>query len=195
MTRNSHSAEGLLRSARTLIVRDGVRAATIAAIARESGAPVGSIYHRFDSLDQILATIWLQAMRGTHAPYASGACTDAAELALAHYDFCVNNREDVVLLEFLRARDVVNLTLDAKIQEEVAALNAETQTFMEEFADRTLGGRDRVRLDLLKLAVIDLPYGFVRPFLRANRIPPNERRDRLPAAVRAVLEGAAQLPA
>lgn len=58
-----HATDDILDAARDLIIEHGLRAATVAAIASESGAPVGSIYHRFGSIDQLLAEIWLRAAR------------------------------------------------------------------------------------------------------------------------------------
>src|SRR5260370_40248012 len=51
----------ILTAAGRLIARHGPSGATIAAIARALGAPTGSIYHRFDSRDGLLAEVWLGA--------------------------------------------------------------------------------------------------------------------------------------
>ena len=42
-------------------MRDGARALTIDAVTRATSAPVGSIYHRFRSIDELLARLWLRA--------------------------------------------------------------------------------------------------------------------------------------
>ena len=49
-----------------LALRDGPRAVSVAAIARESGAPTGTLYHRFSSRDDILAAAWLRALHRFH---------------------------------------------------------------------------------------------------------------------------------
>ena len=72
-----HDSDGILDAARTLVLRDGPRAASVAAIARESGAPVGTLYHRFGSRDAVLAAAWLRALERFQAgALAAGADPD-----------------------------------------------------------------------------------------------------------------------
>jgi AcrR family transcriptional regulator len=50
MTRlTQHPADDILDATRKLVLDKGVKSATVDAIAAESGAPVGSLYHRFGS--------------------------------------------------------------------------------------------------------------------------------------------------
>jgi AcrR family transcriptional regulator len=189
MGRAAHTIDSLLDATRAVVLRDGPRATTVAAVAAEAGAPVGSIYHRFVSLDEMLARTWLRAVRGTQGAHRSAASTDVADLALAHYDYCVAHREDVLLLELLRAHDIAGLRLGTELAAEVAAANQQTRTAMRQLAEHVLGRVDRQHLDLLKLAVIDLPYAFAQDYLHMGRTPPAARRERLPATVRAVLAG------
>ncbi len=51
----------ILTAAGRIIATHGPSGATIGAIARAVGAPTGSIYHRFDSRDVVLAKVWLRA--------------------------------------------------------------------------------------------------------------------------------------
>src|SRR5665213_1418161 len=57
-----HDTDRILDTTRALVLRDGPRAASVAAIARASDAPVGTLYHRFGSRDGILAAAWLRAL-------------------------------------------------------------------------------------------------------------------------------------
>ena len=58
-----YSVEGILDSARDLVLESGAGAATVEGIARSSGAPTGSIYHRFGSRDEMLAQLWMRTVR------------------------------------------------------------------------------------------------------------------------------------
>jgi AcrR family transcriptional regulator len=187
VARAAHSVDSLLDAVRAVVLRHGPRATTVAAVAVQAGAPVGSIYHRFSSLDEMLARTWLRAVRGTHGAHRLADSFDPTEIALAHYDYCIANREDVLLLELLRYDDVAALRLDPELEVEVAAINRETRASMRRLAEHVFEHVDRQSLDLLKLAVIDLPYAFTQDHLRAGHAPPAARRERLPAAVRAVL--------
>jgi AcrR family transcriptional regulator len=179
--------DSLLDAVRAVVLRHGPRATTVASVAIQAGAPVGSIYHRFSSLDEMLARTWLRAVRGTHGAHRQADSTDPVDVALAHYDYCVANREDVLLLELLRRDDIAALRLDAELEAEVTAINRETRASMRLLAEQVFGHVDRQNIDLLKLAVIDLPYAFTQDHLRAGHAPPAARRERLPVAVRAVL--------
>ena len=55
-----HETDVILDAARDLVLRGGPRAAGVAAIAEASGAPVGTLYHRFGNRDGILSAIWLR---------------------------------------------------------------------------------------------------------------------------------------
>jgi AcrR family transcriptional regulator len=55
-----HRADRILDSARELVLEGGARAATIDGIVSASGAPKGSIYHRFATLNELLASMWLR---------------------------------------------------------------------------------------------------------------------------------------
>ncbi|MCC6642695.1 MAG: TetR/AcrR family transcriptional regulator, partial [Deltaproteobacteria bacterium] len=54
-----HAEAKILECARQISAQTGPRSLTIAAVAERAGAPVGSIYYRHASRDEILATIWL----------------------------------------------------------------------------------------------------------------------------------------
>src|SRR6185312_6438634 len=71
-----HDPDEVLDAARDLIVEGGPRAAGIRAIAERSGAPSGSLYHRFGSRDELVARAWLRAVRRFQAGYV--AALDAA---------------------------------------------------------------------------------------------------------------------
>lgn len=64
---------------RDLVLAGGPRAVSVAAIAAASGAPVGTLYHRFETRDGILAAAWLRALERFQQPlleaYAGGQRT------------------------------------------------------------------------------------------------------------------------
>jgi AcrR family transcriptional regulator len=78
-----------------VVVERGSRGATVEAIAESSGAPTGSIYYRFRSVDELLARLWIRAVRRTHELVREAASADPVETvvagALALYDFCLRS--------------------------------------------------------------------------------------------------------
>jgi len=66
-----------------LVADRGPQAVTVAALARELGAPTGSIYHRYRSREQLLAELWMEVVEGFQAGFvASLAGADDLEGAV-----------------------------------------------------------------------------------------------------------------
>jgi AcrR family transcriptional regulator len=68
-----HDSDRILDAARTIALRDGPRATSVAAIAEESGAPAGTLYHRFGNRDRILQEAWLRALGRFHTEVLGAA--------------------------------------------------------------------------------------------------------------------------
>ena len=83
----------ILDASRDLVLRDGARGVTVDRIVAASGAPKGSVYHRFSTVDDLLAAMWLRAVRRSQDRFlqpltASGDPIEAAIAAgLAIHDF------------------------------------------------------------------------------------------------------------
>jgi AcrR family transcriptional regulator len=188
-----HDASALLDSARSVVAGRGVRAATVAALAQASGAPTGSIYHRFASVDEVLARAWLRAARRSQACVVAGRAGDplgdVVASALAVYDFCLRERDDALLLGTLRRADFAGARLPDELRAELAAVNAPLQAPLRALARGAFGRADARAVDLVLLAVLDLPFGVARRHLEAGTSPPRGHRRRLEAAVRAVMAG------
>ena len=175
-------------AARMIVLERGARGATIGAIARASGAPTGSIYHRFQSVDELLARVWMRAICRVQAALLGAAATGPAEAAvagaLAVYDFCLRERQDALLASSFRLSDFSGAELSDDARSELERLNGPIDPFLAALA-RRLGGRGQ--RDIALLAIRDLPYGAALPHLRNGTRPTAERRRRLEAAVRAVV--------
>jgi AcrR family transcriptional regulator len=198
VTRKLFTVDELLDAARTVVLERGPRAATLAAIARAANAPVGSIYHRFDSVDDLLANAWLRAVARTHAALAAAAPDGEKEaggtavdrivaLALAAYDHCVSNPADAVLLDRLRRGDVLAMNISAELLDQIHAQDVVTEQTVAEVAGSFFETTKTTDRDRVVLAVVDLPYSFAQRYLLANKQPPRTRRALLPAAVQAIL--------
>ncbi|HEY1690333.1 MAG TPA: TetR/AcrR family transcriptional regulator [Solirubrobacteraceae bacterium] len=189
--RELHSQEAILDAARKLVVEGGPRSVTVGAVAAASQAPTGSIYHRFTSVDELLARLWIRAVRRSQEATLTVDFEDPAAgviaAALALYDFCLEHREDALLLGAFRRRDLERAELPGELREELKQVNEPIERPLGELVRRLLGSKSRASLDIVLLAVVDLPYGFARRYLDGEGSPPPERRERLAAAVEAVL--------
>ena len=55
-------SQQILDATALLIAEGGPEQATVASIAKRLGAPSGSIYHRFESRDLLLARLWIRTV-------------------------------------------------------------------------------------------------------------------------------------
>src|SRR6202008_3376876 len=73
-----HQTDVIRDAARALVLADGPRAASVGAIAKASGAPAGTLYHRFANRHGILAAAWVRPL----APFQSRALPATGDTVL-----------------------------------------------------------------------------------------------------------------
>jgi AcrR family transcriptional regulator len=187
-----HPEEAILDAARAVVVERGIRAVTVAAVAAASGAPSGSIYHRFGSVQEILARVWIRAVRRSQeATLPLLAQEDATQAlvaaALASYDFCIRRPDDARLLSLFSRSDFLSAGLTGELHQELVRLNDGAMDAMRRVSRRLFGRAARAELDLVLACAVDLPYGLARRYLETGTRPPSSRRAAVTAGVRAML--------
>jgi AcrR family transcriptional regulator len=186
-----HSEDAILDAARTLVLDDGARAATLNAIAEASGAPKGSIYHRFASLDDLLAELWIRAVRRSQGEFVEAldepnAMEAAIAAALSLHEFAEREPADARLLASLRREDLVE-SVSPALHAALADLNRPLETAITGLAKRLFGRASRGNVDSTLTAVVDLPIGAIRRHLIAGSPLPPSLRGQIEAAARAAL--------
>jgi len=176
--------EDLLQAAAADLARGG--AARIEAIATAVGAPVGSIYHRFTSREELLAEAWLLAVRHFHAAVlpplvAARNAEEGVEAALAVPRWSRTHPQLAALLVLRRQSDFLTADVPAPLRREAATLNDTVAREIRAFARRAKRSRLQCRIGL-----VGIPYGAVRTFLPDEPIP-REVDDMIAAAYRAVM--------
>ena len=191
--RAAYPRDTLLDGARSIALDAGAGSATVDAIARRTGAPVGSIYHRFASRDELLAEVWIRAVRRSQARFLEAIDRpDPVEApvagALSVLDFCRDEPEDARLLASLRSEDLLRADLPEALTTELADVNRELVRAVRRLSAALHGRRTDAALQTTFLAVFDLPYGAARRHLVAGAPLPAALWDDLERAVRAVIE-------
>jgi AcrR family transcriptional regulator len=160
-----HETDAILDAARALVLAEGPRAAGVAAIAKASGAPVGTLYHRFGNRDGILAATWLRALDRFQslavAASADSAVEAAVAMALSSIEFARGFPGDARLLLTVRPEDLVDADGGALVTA-ITSRNAPLIERLRQLARELYGVDDRRSLDALQRAVVDLPYAAVR---------------------------------
>lgn len=192
-----HETDVILDAARTLVLDGGPRAASVAAIAKASGAPAGTLYHRFGNRDGILTAAWLRALRRfqERALAADGEtpADTAVAMAVAAVAFARALPEDARLLLTIRPGDLLDDEPDAAFRQTLAEMNAPLTERVAALA-RELYGNSRARsVDAVARAVADLPYAVVRRHAHDDPMPSWLEKD-VAASARAVLQSFGERP-
>jgi AcrR family transcriptional regulator len=171
-----HETDAILDATRALVLADGPRAAGVAAIAKASGAPAGTLYHRFGNRNGILTAAWLRALQRFQAE-ALGAAGEtpvdtAVAMGVAAVRFARALPEDARLLLTIRPRDLLDGEPGGEFDARLAQMNAPLVARLRELT-RALRGDDGPRsLDAVTRAVVDLPYAVVRRHAHDVELPP-----------------------
>jgi AcrR family transcriptional regulator len=187
-----HSEDAILDAARGVICGQGARAETVAAIAAASGAPTGSIYHRFGSVDELNARLWLRAVRRLQDVLLDRSGDDdpterAVALARATFAHCLREREDAQILAAFSLDTLLDRRLPRDLRAELAAVNEPAVAALRSIARELFGVASRSAVDAAAAAIVDLPYGLARRHIEEGSDPPPERWRHLEAAVRGLL--------
>ena len=189
-----HETDAILDATRALVLAQGPRAASVAAIAKASGAPAGTLYHRFGNRDGVVIAAWLRALdRFQSRALAAGpdgraasALDAATAMAVAAISFARQMPDDARLLLTIRPADLLDGQSDAEFRKTLAAMNAPLSERVRELAEQLYGNSDRRAVDAVHRAVADLPYAVVRRHAHDNPMPDWLESD-VAAAARALL--------
>jgi AcrR family transcriptional regulator len=188
-----HDTDTILDAARTLVLRDGPRAASVAAIARESGAPAGTLYHRFGSRDGVLAAAWLRALeRFQHGALEAAENPDPLEAAVAmaasQIGFARTHPQDARLLLTLRRDDLLDAAPDEAFRARLEEINAPLGAKLAELTPALRGRRSARAADATVRAVVDLPNAAIRRWMPEGETLPAWLERDVAADVRRLLQ-------
>lgn len=183
------SEQDFLAAAERLAAEQGPGAVTIAAVAAAAGAPTGSLYHRFGSRDELLARLWLDTVKRFQSGFMAALAADDGLAAALHTPRWVGfNPLPARLLLLHRSSDFNAGHWPAQLQARADAQAAALRRALASFVRRRYGRNSAAALARVRLALIDLPYAAVRPYLESSgRLPP-ETEALIERAYRALME-------
>lgn len=184
-----YAAEQFVDAALDLVVQKGPAAVTIAAVAGQLGAPVGSVYHRFVSRDVLLATLWLRVVQSFQEGFLDTLQRQGGlEAALYTPRWVRAHLKEAKLLLVYRREELISGTWPAEIQSLAARVAQEMDAGIVEFARRSFGRVTKSALRRTLFALVDVPYAAVRRSLIADQ-PLAEDVDQLVAETYTVILG------
>lgn len=163
----------------------------MAAVTRTTGAPSGSLYHRFPSRTALLAGLWLRTVRRFHDGLYSilDSRGPASEVAInaARYvvTWCRRNALDAhVMLAGQNAFEPASWSTDdqAELRSIDSAFAKRVTSVINDVATQTSADPRLVRL-----AVIELPYAAVLPYLSRRASIPKHLETTVATAVTKLL--------
>jgi AcrR family transcriptional regulator len=169
-------SDQILDAAAFLVAEGGPSQATVAGIANRLGAPSGSIYHRFESKDLLLARLWIRTVRRAQAGFLDALAledlTEAALRAALHIPrWSRRHLADASVLLLYRQEDLAERWPE-ELGSELSELNSELYKSVREFTRRRFGRVTAAQLQTVAFCLVDVPYAACRRYLLARTPPP-----------------------
>jgi AcrR family transcriptional regulator len=193
MTRTATFTSGLLLDAAERLVADGgPRGLTVESLSSVTGAPVGSIYHRFPSRAVLAAELWIRAVdrfQDELIAVMEGPEPVAAGLNAALHTLRWSRRNMPAARMMLLYRDIDFLAADLPEpwRTRGAGLNAPLLGALRSYARRLYGSPGPNELRRVGLAIIDIPYGAVHRYLAVGKPIPAQLDDLVTESAEALL--------
>lgn len=186
-----HHASAIIAATLAVAATVELEDVTIAAVSRASGAPSGSIYHRFASRDELLGAAWMDATRSFQASFLN-ALTDASDppgLAAVRLtlDWARGEPHRARALVLHRAQDFGARRWGDQLRAEGRAQAAALEAGLTAFSLARLGSSGGEVRRRVTFTLLDLPQAAVRRYLAAGIPPPPEIDAYLEVAVPALL--------
>jgi AcrR family transcriptional regulator len=179
MGRNAHfKNDQFVDSALKIAAEQGPAAVTIAAVAQEVGAPVGSVYHRFLSRDVLLAEVWLRVVTSFQKGFLLALHRDEGLQAALHTPRWVRlNPAEARILLLYRREELVSGTWPEELRERTMEIARQLDDGIHKYAGRTFGRASRLELGRTIFVLIDVPCAAVLRYIRQGKKPPRAVED------------------
>lgn len=181
----------ILDASLQVLVREGVRGVSMAAVARQLGAPSGSLYYRFATRDHLLAALWLRTVSGFQtrfiAQLQSADPPDSVVAAAAWVvSWCRQHPEEGRLLLLYRRRDLLDDKLPRSLARQAGALGAQLDAALAELQSSAWAGKTPDAATL-RFVLAGIPQAAVRDYLAQGASIPEAAEDLVRRAVCGVL--------
>ncbi len=162
----------------------------MAAVARATGAPSGSVYHRFPHRAVLLGELWLRTVERFHEGFLAALTGDDPYQAACHaarhvVDWSRDHPEEARVLLHGSA-EFAEADWPPALAQRAAAANRRLREALRGLAVR-LGSTGPPDAERLAIAVVDLPYAVVRRHLSGGTPIPGYAGDLVADAAAALL--------
>ncbi|MFE3020779.1 TetR/AcrR family transcriptional regulator [Streptomyces sp. NPDC059256] len=154
----------------------GPAGVTMSAVAKDVGAPSGSVYHRFPGRSALLAEVWLRTVEGFQEGYLRALQADddprcAGRAAARHVVAWSRAHPEEAALLLYGAEDFGRADWSEEHGDRADLGNRRVRTALAALA-ASLGAKGPGAVECVALALVDLPLSLVRRHLRAGELLP-----------------------
>ena len=187
-----YRGDEMVAAAARLAADGGPDAVTISAISAATGAPVGSIYHRFKSRDLLAAEVWLSTIEAFQVGYLEALgprpTRDTGLAAALHIPAWVREQPDEARILILhRQEDFVGTEWPPPVAARARDLNSGVMARIRAFALAVLGSTGEEAMARATYALASAPTGAVQRYIAARQPPPDVVDELVRETYRAVI--------
>ena len=173
----------ILEGAKDVSAEIGPQKLTIAKVAHRTGVPVGSIYHRYASRDEILAALWLDLVEEFQERWLAELDREdvlGAGLAGVRYacQWIRRHPREARLLLLHRREDFASGRWPAGYRRRAEGLASRAAATLGTYAARLTGRGGAAEVRLVRFALMDLPAAVLQREVEAGTVP-SEKMQRL----------------
>ncbi len=173
-----YTSEQFVDAALKIAALQGPAAVTIAAVAGEVGAPVGSVYHRYLSRNTLLAEVWLRVISSFQEAFLQTLDNGDGLAAALHTPRWVRlHPAEARLLLLYRREELADGSWADDLKEKARRITRDLDCAVRNYVVRMSGKYDQESADRAVFAIIDVPYAAVIRYIRLGRKPPKKVDD------------------
>lgn len=189
MGRNAHfNNEQFIDAALKIVAGQGPASVTIAAIAAEIHAPIGSVYHRFLSRDVLMAEVWLRVTASFQDEFLSALKKgEGIEAALHTPRWVRQHFPEARILMLYRREELVAGSWPEEMKQRALGLSLRLDDGISDFTARIFGKAGREEINRAVFAIIDVPYAAVLRYIRQGKKPPRSVEDHITKTYNAIM--------
>ena len=166
-----YSAEQIIDAAQAEVLEHGSNT-TLLQVAQRIGAPIGSIYHRFGSREELMVTLWVRSIKRWHLRLTeimdagNSANETLLEMAVETARYCRAHPSEARAMTLYRHENLLK-SCPESLLDEVGPLNNEILRRVAELAFLRFPEKtdDPELVYFVFTSINMLAYGLVRPFI------------------------------
>lgn len=170
---SQYTQEDFFQATLGVINKNDSARVTILAIAKELGAPTGSIYHRYSSLQHVLAETWLTVVESFQNDFVNHLNNNEGLKAALNTPRQSRLFPDQARLLLCFSREeLIHGLWPVEVRTRAQRLKKKLQISVAQFIKKQPGKNDEKKQALIEFSIIHMPVAATKPWIKSkNTIP------------------------